>query len=478
MPTIASAGSSPVTPPSGLRVVSVSSSSFTVASKTSAGANRYRLYASTVRSDLFVKNISAARKSPLSKTPKLRMKGLKYTAAPYYYRLEAINGARRRFSATIGAVGLQPSTPTNLQVTSGASGTWLTWDSGPATGYSIAVSTDPLMADAQVNTITGIDKQYTPYGLKSGTTYYFEVSAMNGSTSSQPTAAVSATVETSEQPVSVMTYNILEAFNDGHKEGSGVVAPWSKRVVGAVKLIKQADPDVIAIQEGAAWANESKRTRQVDSLVAHLHGKYALADTEIPPTQHHYFRTGVYVLYKTSMYKAVGAGNHWGLGNQRWAAYQVLQNVNSGAKFLMVAPHLMVGDGAKFDNERKAETKSLLSQVASFVRSDPVPVVYGGDFNSDVNRRHAFNAPNLVMAAAGIDDAYDVAQKRTNAQYNSANEYFRKPLAFGDHIDYVFAPPGVGVKSWKLMLDLSHGKFVGVIPSDHNPLVADLTIPY
>jgi hypothetical protein len=34
------------------------------------------------------------------------------------------------------------------------------------------------------------------------------------------------------------------------------------------------------------------------------------------------------------------------------------------------------------------------------------------------------------------------------------------------------------VTSWSQLLNLSHGEFTGVIPSDHNPVVANLEFPY
>ena len=42
----------------------------------------------------------------------------------------------------------------------------------------------------------------------------------------------------------------------------------------------------------------------------------------------------------------------------------------------------------------------------------------------------------------------------------------------------MYAPAGVAVRGWALALKLSDGKFVGAIPSDHNPLVADVVLPY
>jgi endonuclease/exonuclease/phosphatase family metal-dependent hydrolase len=482
LPGLAQAGSpAKVTKPSGIHLVKVSSSSFTVASKRSPGARGYRLFVSSDKSDLAVAKLAKARRSKVYATPRLSMKGLHYATTPYYYRLEAVNGSRHSFSTTIGAVGLRPAAPTDVVVSSGNPGTALTWDSGPATGYLIEQSTDPTMAGSRVYRITGLDQQFTPPDVTDGTTYYFAVAALNGSTASAystPTAGTEVTTE--QQPLSVLTYNILEATSAGRPEGGTRVAPWSKRKAGVVALIKRANPDVVAIQEGAAWANGVPGPRQVDSLKKALGSTYRLADTEIAYPQHPYFRTGDYILYKSSLYKAVGAGGHWQLNdsNPHFAAYQVLQNRSTGAKFLFVAPHLTVNTGLRFDKMRKAETQTMITDANAFVESNPIPIVYAGDFNSDVTKHHSFDGPGMAMRAANVDDAFDVAQARTNGQFNSANAYFRRPPEFGCHIDYVFAPPGVAVTSWRMLLDLSRGKIVGTIPSDHNPVVANLRLPY
>jgi hypothetical protein len=36
----------------------------------------------------------------------------------------------------------------------------------------------------------------------------------------------------------------------------------------------------------------------------------------------------------------------------------------------------------------------------------------------------------------------------------------------------------VAVRRWEMRLNLTAGSFVGVIPSDHNPVVADVVLPY
>jgi endonuclease/exonuclease/phosphatase family metal-dependent hydrolase len=469
--------------PIAIHVVTVSSSSFTVASHSSTNATHYRVFASTVKSDLAVARISSAHKSALSTKPRVTVKGLPYSTDPYYYRVEATNGSRHAFSTTIGSVGLRPATPHALSTTHSNGAVSLTWKGGSGTGFTITQATDAGMTQhVRHYRLRGPDHQFTPYGLTKGTTYYFRIRALNDTTpSASYSATAQATATTSEQSVSIMTYNILQATNDGTSEGGQIVAPWSQRRLAAAKLIKAADPDVIAIQEGCSWAGKVKGPRQVDTLRTALGGTYALADTEIPPSQPHYFRTGDYLLYKKADYKAIGAGGHWTLGTTgktRFSAYQVLENRKTGARFIAVSTHLQVGAGAKWDAHREAQTKSLLTQSRAYAKRLGLPIVYAGDFNSRPGNHVAFDGAGIAMRADHISDAHDVAQTLSNQRYNSANGYLRTPPAFRDYIDHVYVPPGVAVTSWKLILALKHGRFVGVMPSDHNPLVATVRYPY
>ncbi|MBV9485220.1 MAG: fibronectin type III domain-containing protein [Frankiaceae bacterium] len=467
--------------PSGLHVVKVTSSSFTVASKPAPHATRYRLFASTTRSNLFVQNIRNAQRGPLSKSPRVRIGHLTGGSVPYYYRVEALNQQRWKFSGTIGEVGLRPAAPANVHGRANAMQTFVTWTpSQTASGYSIEQSTSrDMSAHRKVFNIRGNTGSYTPYGLKPGKTYYYRVRALNASTPSSYSATTAVVNHSRHQSVRVMTYNIKEARFDGTREGSGRIAPWmSARRPAAAALIKQAHPDVIGIEEGASPIGHRGGPRQVDTLRNALGGEYALARTEVPPSQAGTHRTGNYILYRKAAYRAVGKGGHWALGDRRWAAHQILRNRATGAKFLFVDAHLRQQAGRANDVRRKHETQRLVSLGHALAARHHVPVVYVGDFNSDPFDHHAFNAPSMVMKAHHVADAYNVAQHRQNARFNTANHYLRRPPHVGARIDYVYAPTGVGVKSWRLIMHVRHGSFVGTIPSDHNPLVSDLSIPF
>jgi endonuclease/exonuclease/phosphatase family metal-dependent hydrolase len=460
-----------------LRAVSGSALSVSVSER---GATGYQLYASPTKSSVFVANLGHARTSGRSRSGVLTVAGLGYTRAPYWYRVKIFRGSSYHYTA-VASVALRPPAPASVAARGGgAGGVWLTWRSENADGFVITQAGNAAMTAGVRNyTIRGAGWQFTPDGLVSGAAYYFRMRAFNGATLSAYSPVVRAVPATNQQPVRVMSYNVLEATLDGRPLGDGVVAPWSQRQVAVARLIQQAAPDVVAVQEAAAWTGAVRGPRMIDSLAGALGGGYALARTEIPPSEPHYQRTANYLLYKASAYEAAGAGGHWDLGYGNWASYQLLRNQLSGARFLAVSAHLTPLAYRAGDVQRQAQTVSLLAQAGAAARAaGDVPVIYAGDFNSTVNSNHAFDGSGVAMRAVGAEDAQDMAQVRVNAQYNSANLYLRTPPAYGQSIDHIYAPAGVAVRSWSLLLDLARGRFAGVIPSDHNPLVCDLSYPY
>lgn len=466
--------------PHGVTVASVSSSSFTVVAARSSFATKYRMYASNTKSTLALARIRSVRHTAASSTPRLTLSTLPLTTAPYYYRVQAINGSKVRYS-DVYSVSLRPATPSGLRATgSRATGLSLTWGGGTAARYVVTQATNAtLTAGRRTYTTSSQAHQFTPDGLRRGTTYYFRVRAANGSTWSGYSGLAHAVAPSAGQGVRVLTYNLLRAGSTGKASGDGIVAPWSQRRGAAVRLINRANPDVIALQEASDWTGAVKGPRQVDDLRSALGtGTYALARTEIPPSEAHYFRTGRYILYKSATFEAAGAGGYWTIGSKRYAAYQELRSRVTGARFLVVSVHLESGNGRTVDARREAQTKALLTKVSSYTSRTHVPVVYAGDFNSHQGRSVVYDGPGQTFRAAHHVDGDEVAQTVVNQRFNSANQYRRTAPATGDHVDHVFAPPGVAVRRWELMLDLSGGRFVGTIPSDHNPIAADVVFPY
>lgn len=463
--------------PAAIRLAAATGSSFTVASAPATYARGYRVFASATKSDVYMVNIIArARRSAISTSPRITMAGLPYTSAPYFYRVQAINGTKVRWS-DIQTGYVRPDTPSTAHATGAAStGLSLAWGGRTAGRYVVTQATNAAMtAGVRSYSITSQAHRFTPYDLHKGTRYYFRVRAYNGSVASSPSAQTQLVAPARGQNVRVMTWNVLHRAAEGTREGTETVASWTQRRVPMVALIKKENPDVIGLQEAGDWIGAVKGPRVVDDLRARL-GVYTLAHTEVTPGQAGWFRTFRYILYRTSTYRAVGAGGHWVLAPSRFAAYQELQDRQTGARFLAVSVHLSPGAGRAADLGRQAETQKLLGFVRSFQAKAHVPVIYVGDFNS--HEGHPLDGPGVAMRASGAEDADEVAQTRVNRQYNSANQYLRSPMLGHWDIDHVYAPAGVAVRRWEIALTLTGGRFVGAIPSDHNPVVADVVLPY
>jgi endonuclease/exonuclease/phosphatase family metal-dependent hydrolase len=289
-----------------------------------------------------------------------------------------------------------------------------------------------------------------------------------------------------------VSYNSLDASFDGEQHNDGEGAPFAQRRPGQLALLGSSDAAVIGIQEGNSCLVKIPRKpcyRQIDSLAAGLQSRYALADTDASATGPNRY-AGNYILYDPNVVEPVDTGGHFildheltGLPNRggggRYAAYQAFRLVQTGATMLFVSAHLATPRGHEWDNVRGEETRSMIQQAAAYAASLGVgPIVYTGDFNSYPHEYEKVDEPGNEMRAAGYLDGIQVAQELVNAQYDSINGLSRIPPKGHGSADHVFVSAGVGVQSWRELLHLSKGKFAGTIPSDHNPVVSGVEIPY
>ena len=346
-PAIAATGPTPAMP-AGVRLAGATSSTLTVTSAKVANAQGYRLFASTDHHLVTLAAIARARVSGLSATPRVTLGGLPYTTAPYYYRLQVVNGSKVRYSDIMTGY-VRPDSPSTARAAGAPStGLSLSWEGRAAGRYVITQATNQAMtAGVRSYSITSQAHRFSPYGLTQGHTYYFRVRAYNGTVpSAAATPVLRAVAPARGQNVRVMTYNVMHQPAAGAKEGGTTVASWAQRRVPMLALIKRWNPDVLALQEASDWVGPVKGPRVADDLAARL-GGYAVAHTEIAPGQPGWMRTARYVLYRTATYSAVGDGGHWTLGPGRFAAYQQLRNRSTGAQFLAVSVHLSAGAGAR-----------------------------------------------------------------------------------------------------------------------------------
>jgi hypothetical protein len=507
LPAAASADPYPW-PATNMHPTAITATSFTIAVTPGANDAKYRLWASTDYHDLFTSHMNhdvhtSALKRASSRTRIITLSGLPYSASTWYYRVESINGTRHSYTKETGKLGLRPSTPTGLSVSSTSTGTYLTWIGAQANGYDVDV-TDTRTATTtryHVRTVRSAAQQFTPPDLIYGDTYSFRVRAWNSGTKSVWTLpySMNGPVASQLQSVRVMTYNLLTAQYDGDPATSGaIISPWAQRAQKAAELLMQQHPDVLGVQEG--WQQDVEGFpsdfHQVDGLVADANangGDYEVADTSTPYTPsstglaNH--QTGNFIVYDASQYEPATidgySGGYWTLDNgppSHNAVFQVLRPVDgSNPGFLFVTTHLPVQNGAAADQQREAETTAMIGYASALGQLLGIPVIYSGDYNSHpLFDAHPLDGPQVAMSKAGVVDDAAVALTKENPSYASVNEYFRTPPQNGMDLDYVWLPPGVAGTDWGVVLPQlsSTGQFVGAIPSDHNPVAATVEYPY
>ncbi|MDN5745719.1 MAG: endonuclease/exonuclease/phosphatase family protein, partial [Nocardioidaceae bacterium] len=157
------------------------------------------------------------------------------------------------------------------------------------------------------------------------------------------------------------------------------------------------------------------------------------------------------------------------------ACWAKIRERASGLEVVIVGLHLRDGTGTANDRVRAAETAELMDRVAQ--AHPDTPVVFAGDSNS--TRTRALDGPRVELAKGGYLDAYEEsALYRTRPYRNSAcgpTGAVRKSTTWGDHIDRVFAPPGVHVSSWEVDYRIkSTSRYQTPLASDHNPVVVSL----
>lgn len=464
--------------PTGLHVARATSSSVTIRVHRAAHARRYRVYLSRVKNDIFYKNIHKPRKrrhTVTARGPRITVHGLHYTTKPYYYRVVTLNHRRSSWSRNWPEAFVRPAAPTDLRA-SRAHGTYLSWHSMPATGFSITqASNAAFTAGVRTYHTHGGARFFTPYGLAKGRRYFFRVRARNGTTRSRPSAARAVRPASAQHALRVVSYNSLSAGFDGTRAPGGTIAPYrTKRGPAQIALLKRADADVLGIQEGSGCLvhyTSKPCYRQIDYLHRHLGSGYSLARTYTKATRY----MGNYILYKRSAVSVRDAGQ-WRIGPGRFAAFARFRTA-TGATLLFATTHVISNRGSKYDAQRGSCTRSMISHANAYAAAHGVhSIVYTGDYNSYPGRPHFVDTPGKAMRANGVQDGFQVAQTKHKAQYRSINSYYRRPPTGGSE-DHVYAARGVAIKSWGELLNLSHGRFAGTIPSDHNPVYSSIALP-
>jgi endonuclease/exonuclease/phosphatase family metal-dependent hydrolase len=251
-----------------------------------------------------------------------------------------------------------------------------------------------------------------------------------------------------------------------------------------VRWIRDADPDVIGVQENEAF---SAAALPVPLLAALLPGYTVVqAGVDVP------------LLVRADAYTVADAGaldisQGYYSRHLVWAR---LTSLDSGRPLLVANTHLDPYQRPEMARARVAELAAIVAALRRLNPSPPTPVVLLGDFNlrPDDSRRDTVAALG-TLARAGLRDAAAIAAKDLTAVRGAASVNglgavvdgrwrYRAIRTDGFRYDYVMVSSGVTVRSWQVVTGPGvrnvdgHPTFGdGPLPSDHCPVQAELEFP-
>jgi endonuclease/exonuclease/phosphatase family metal-dependent hydrolase len=427
--------------------------------------------------------------SPSAKSARLK------SSTTYYFRVKVISLTKANLTSygkklkvkTASAKSMAELAPVALKSSvQSTTSSYISWSSrGPGVQYRIRYGTTSKLQLGKSKVASNTDPATVLKGLVAGTKYYYKVRVLSttGAYLSGYSKTSSFTVsKTYTSPaIKVATYNVCSLACDASAH------LWGERQPAVVANIADQSPDVIALQE----MDRSLLADLLDGINAASGRAYMTTD---PPSRGGSGTTKL--AYDTKRFDmastdhgfvALTAGDS---ATQKWAVWAILRDLVSGKKLFVVSAHLVAG--VEWQELRKVQTGEVVDLVKA-KNTEGLPVVIAGDFNSGPNYKPS-NYVYDVLAAAGYREPLGnsnnswtparsaSAEHRVNLDYNTYNNFDTYPRRSkydnGSHIDYIWHSPKIRVALSAIAVDVdTTGKFVGLIPSDHNMLTATVHLP-
>lgn len=257
-----------------------------------------------------------------------------------------------------------------------------------------------------------------------------------------------------DTPLRVMTFNVrVPTDADGADR-------WDARRAIAVRMLQRADADLVGTQE--------LFQRQGDEIVAALpQYRWFGRDRRGGHADEH-----MGVFHRADRLRLLDSGDFWlsdtpGVpgsitwGNlyPRMVTWARFERVGSGRRFTVFNTHLPYRDQDEAARVRGAQL--LAARIAALPRDEPVIVT--GDFNAAPE-----TGAHAALLAAGLRDAWSVSATRSGPEA-TFHAFTGQP---DKRIDWILVR-GFGVRAVRTIDDSEGGRY----PSDHFPVVAELTLP-
>lgn len=362
------------------------------------------------------------------------------------------------------------SSPTSTSITA----KWKAVDTGVT--YQVMLGRDPDNLDSAKDA-DGLSVTYTK--LRRETRYFVSARAVDPSGTPVTDWSEPVDAKTPESlPLGVGSYNILCANCSKGK------ASWASRRGALVESIRSRDLDVLGVQEASIGGIRGGGTQYRD-LINRLGEPYRLTEygRGISPD--------IRIIYNSQRVKMVKQGVIRLPASRRFVAWAVFEQKSTGKRFFFTNTHLDPRNTKAGRAAGRAQAKAIVAATARL--KDGLPVISVGDYASTKWEKGG-NVPYDITQAAGYKDPLGNAyrsrgsapgafvEKRINTSYASLNMYKRKARNFpgwvnGSNTDYIFVSP-MRVSEYEIVVKVdSSGRFVGVIPSDHNLIRATVYLP-
>lgn len=516
-PTPASAAAAP----KGLAAVSRSHSAVALIWSPSPGAPKYRVQYATKAS------MAGATYRRFTGT-RGELTGLRPDTT-YYVKVRVISADGANLSSYSAAIAVRTRSrssfgylsPAGLTATDkGPDGVALNWQSrGGGIRYRVQYATKASMSGARYVRFGSTSGSIG--GLTAATAYWFKVRVIDGAgrnlSEYSPAIKVATTArpkQVSSRPLRVGSFNVkcANCYSALPEE-----LPWSGRRSAVIASIKSQKLDVLGLQEASqAWLKDSAGrpvdVSQFEDLVAGLGSPWKLTNAkrnncvkDKTPTGCVYAdqgaSKGTKIVYNSASVELISAGSqrlHWEdrANNERYVVWAVLRQRSTGTRFFFANTHLEAQADELGATKNYEVRRRQAAEVAATIKArntGKLPVIVVGDLNSHKWTKPS-NGPYDVLRNAGYVDplgnTYNstttapgaTVERRIRTSLNSFNGFARvapvRPTWInGTYLDYIFTTP-MRVSEWETVAQLdASGRFVGVIPSDHNLIRATVWLP-
>jgi len=261
---------------------------------------------------------------------------------------------------------------------------------------------------------------------------------------------------TQTENIKVMTYNIRCGFC----EDSSSVNNWSKRKYLVAYSIRNHRPDLIGLQE-AEMFQVKELIEMLDEYdwygVSREDGKEGGESTAILYRKKRFSLEQKQTLWLSETPEIVSKG--WDAAFKRTVTVTKLKDIISSNEFYYFNTHLdHIGEAARTES-----SKMILNEIGKY--TNEYPVILSGDFN------YRSSSDGYKIIVNKIFDTKLISKTESNGGNITFNG-FGKDIQPDNKIDFIFANDKVEVLNH--IIDTT--TFNGLYPSDHYPVISEITI--